>query len=94
MAENINTYITGHHIYKKIWSPVIGEKLNCQREPGNRKDPFAVAVLKNGNIVGHVAKEHLFRFNKLLREGKTVVAVVTGKRENKRRNGSTRPFFL
>ena len=53
MAENINTYITGRHIYKKIWSPVIGEKLNCQREPGNRQDPFAVAVLKNGNIVGH-----------------------------------------
>ena len=29
-------------------------KLPCQREAGNISDPFAVSVLKDGVIVGHV----------------------------------------
>ena len=32
--------------YKDIWAASLGEELPCQREPSNRSDRFAVAVLK------------------------------------------------
>ena len=42
---------------KVAWSPYIGEELPVQREVNNIHDDFAVAVLKNGNTVGHVPRE-------------------------------------
>ena len=33
-----------------------GEELQCGRESGNFRDPFAVAVKKNSDIVGHVPR--------------------------------------
>ena len=43
-----------HHVYKDIWATVVGEELPCQREDGNRADPFNVAVVRGEAIVGHV----------------------------------------
>ena len=33
------------------------EELSCERETGNRVDAFAVAVMKDGTVVGHVPKK-------------------------------------
>ena len=38
---------------KEIWAACIGEELPCKRERGNPHDPFAVAVCKEANTVGH-----------------------------------------
>jgi len=46
--------VHGHHIYKEIWTPVRGEVLTCEQEHKNSKDLFAVSVMNDGNIVGHV----------------------------------------
>ena len=46
--------IRGYHIYKEIWTPEIGEEDNCQCEPGNREDPYAVAIKKGDSVVGHI----------------------------------------
>ena len=35
----------------------VGEEFPCQREDGNRADPFAVAVVRGEAIVGHVPKK-------------------------------------
>ena len=51
MAESC---IRGHHIYQHEWTPVLGEDLQCQRESSNANDPYAVAVMKEDNVVGHV----------------------------------------
>jgi len=48
---------SGHHIYKEIWTPVINEILSCSQEHDNSEDPFAVSVIKDGDIVGHVPRE-------------------------------------
>ena len=53
----IGSTVRGHHVYKAAWSPYIGEELPVQREVNNIHDDFAVAVLKNGNTVGHVPRE-------------------------------------
>ena len=47
----------GYHVYKDIWEASIGEELICVRETSNAKDPFAVAVVKNEVIVGHIPKK-------------------------------------
>ena len=47
----------GYHVYKDIWATVVGEELPCQREDGNRANPFAVAVVRGEAIVGHVPKK-------------------------------------
>ena len=43
------TVARGHHIYKRIWKPVIGEKLSCKndrREEAKLYDDFAIAIYK------------------------------------------------
>ena len=27
--------VRGHHVYKDVWKPEIGEKLHAEHEPGN-----------------------------------------------------------
>ena len=36
----------GYHVYKDIWTAVVGEEFPCKRETGNTFDPFAVAVMR------------------------------------------------
>ena len=38
--------IRGHHVFKLMWSPFVGEILAVKQEKGNRHDRFAVAVLR------------------------------------------------
>ena len=35
----------------------VGEEFPCQREDGNRADPFAVAVVRGEAIVGQIPKK-------------------------------------
>ena len=48
--------VRGYHMYKDIWTPVIGEQLLCQREEGNPNDRYAVSVLHLSTVVGHVPR--------------------------------------
>ena len=43
----IQTYIKGHHVYKDIWTPEIGEQLKVRIEPDNCVDKCAVCVEKD-----------------------------------------------
>ena len=46
--------VRGHHIYKVVWTPEVGEILHLRTEEGNEHNEHAVAVVKDGLIVGHV----------------------------------------
>ena len=46
-----------HHIYKKSWTPVIGEVLSVEGEQDNQYDDYAVAVMKNIDIIRHVCTQ-------------------------------------
>ena len=39
---------------KEVWCAAVGEELSCMREMEKYHDPFAVAVVRSGVIVGHV----------------------------------------
>ena len=41
-----NSFARGYHAYMNIWSPLIGEILNCKREPSNEVDKYAVAIIR------------------------------------------------
>ena len=53
----VESVIRGHHIYKTVWTPFIGETLSLRIEDGNEQDSFAVAVIKNDDIVGHAPRQ-------------------------------------
>ena len=56
MAEEFETDISvrGYHVYQGNWTPIICEQLNCERKDENRRDRYAVAIKRSGNIVGRV----------------------------------------
>ena len=47
----VKSCVQGH---QKIWSPTVGEEMNCVRESTNSEDPFAVAVMRRCAVVGHI----------------------------------------
>ena len=49
--------VRGYHIYRELWDAVVGEELECQRERGNATDMYAVAVIKDCTIVGHLPRK-------------------------------------
>ena len=71
-----------------LWKPILGEVLHCRTEPENPVDKYAVAVLKNKNIVGHLPIGKSGRFAKtifyFLRADSLNIATVKveGKRQN------------
>ena len=55
--------IRGHHIFKNIWTPEIGDILMCVREPEYSYDKNAVALKKSrkkcrtGPTIGHISRD-------------------------------------
>ncbi len=50
--HTLDSVARGHHVYKWIWTPTVGEQLQLRPEEDNESDSRAVAVLKHGVIVG------------------------------------------
>ena len=48
--------IRGHHIYKNVWTPSIGESLSLALESVNSHDRFAVSLVKDERVVGHMPR--------------------------------------
>ena len=48
--------VRSHHVYKKVWLPVIGEQLVLEKEPANPRDEGAVALIKDSQIGGRILK--------------------------------------
>ena len=78
----LDSVVRGHHIYKDIWSSMIGEELQCVREVGNVHDLYAVGVVKTGTgTVGHLPKKISTPCHLFLRKGGTILCTITGRRQ-------------
>ena len=42
----LDSAVRGYHVYKVVWKPTIGEKLQADQELSNEADKFAVKVVK------------------------------------------------
>ena len=83
VSETLSTFdatsaIHGYHYYKDVWTAVIGEQRNCEREFGNRHDSFAVAIMKDGQVVGHVPRTISCMCTLFIRHGGSILATVIG----------------
>ena len=74
--------IRGFHIYRNIWKPNIGDIVCCKIEPENRRDKFAVAVINNDVVVGHIPREHSRVCYYFLVRGGHIHCTITGKHRN------------
>ena len=43
-------------MYKGIWEATVGEGLQYFRDRGNEKDRYAVAVMTNDTVFGHLPR--------------------------------------
>ena len=81
---NLHSFVRGYHEYKHLWTPSIGEVLVVKQERGNRHDKHAVAIVKDGTIVGHVPRDickKVFYF--LSHDGNVAFCEITGERCNR-----------
>ena len=82
--ESIYLYesvIRGHHIFKSVWTPCLGEILLVGKEAGNHHDRNSVALLKaDSTSVGHVhvPREFSRAFWHYLSHGGKISCEVTG----------------
>ena len=53
----VDSCVRGFHVYQDIWTPTTGERLSCQTEDSNEFDPYAVAIWKSVNVIGHVPRK-------------------------------------
>ena len=60
MDLEVESCVRGHHVYSSIWTPELEEALVCERELDNTEDRYAVAVLKDEVIIGHIPRKILF----------------------------------
>ena len=49
--------VRGHHVYKSVWMPHLGEHLPVHPEMGNNHDKYAFSIVRQGGIVGHVRRQ-------------------------------------
>lgn len=75
-----DSMVRGYHVYQDTWQAVLGEILQCRRETNNRRDPFAVAVMKNGTVVGHLPRKISALCSLFLRRRGEITCTVTGSR--------------
>ena len=80
--------IRGFHIYKYIWSLLIGEQLKCTRATDNPLDHYVVAVVSitpvSTETVGHVSRYISAICSTFLQRGGEICCTVTGSRRYSR----------
>ena len=54
---SVELMVWGYHVYQDECDVVIGEELQCCRETDNRHDPYALATLRAGRVIGHMARK-------------------------------------
>ncbi len=74
----VESCVRGHHIYSNVWSPSLGERLQCTREFSNTKDRYAVSVVRLGTIVGHIPRKIAAACALFLARNGTISCEVTG----------------
>ena len=66
------------HIYKEVWTPLIGERLGCAHERSNREDPFTVTMKRGTEMVGHIPRTISCACTLFLRQRGSISCKVTG----------------
>ena len=63
-----------------LGSAAVGEVIACEREPRNTQDRYAVAVKKDGTVIGHLPRKLSRVCSLFVRTGGNIRCTVTGRR--------------
>jgi len=65
--------VHSHHVYKRIWSPCVGEPFETCCEEDNEHNKYAVAVHLNNclTVVGHIPREITRTYHFFIKKRKT-----------------------
>ena len=74
--------VRGYHVYKDVWKPAIRKKLHAEQELDNAVDKFAVKVVKNNELVGHLPREYSQILWYFIARGGKICVEVTGRRRH------------
>ena len=77
-----NLCIRGYHVYREVWEAAVGETFECAVEPGNAHDKFAVAIEKDGIVIGHLPRKVSRVFALFLKRGGAINCTVTGRQRH------------
>ena len=77
---SVEAMVRDYHEYQSVWDAPIGEALLCEREVGNVHDTFAVAIKKDGKVVGHCSRKISALCSIFIRRGSKITCQVTGRR--------------
>lgn len=69
----IECCIRGYHVYQDIWEAAIDEELVCRPERSNGHDRYAVAVMKNDLVVGHLPSNFSRLYTLSIRRGGVIL---------------------
>ena len=56
--HEMDNVVCGHYVYKLVWLLIIGEQLILEKELANSHNEFAVTVIKDSQMVGHILKNY------------------------------------
>ena len=97
----VRSCVRGHHIYQCVWEPWIGQSLQCEREQGNLKGPYAITILDNTcryiKTVSHLPRKISAACSVFLRKGGHITCIITAHRRysaNLPRGGLEVPYSL
>ena len=77
VSFSVEDVVRGYHKYRDIWVAVVGEEVSCRRKPTNWEDRFAVAVVKDSNIVSHVPRKISSICSLFLKQSEGIICHVT-----------------
>ena len=74
--------VRGYHVYKVVWKPAIGKKLQVDQELDNEVGKFAGKLVKNNEIVNHFPREYSQIFWYFIARGGKIHVELTGHRRH------------
>ena len=83
-----DSVVHGHHVYKDILTPFLGEILHVKQEYHNTEDCFALCIVKGDAsalgdiIIGHVLQEFSCLVWYFIEHGGNVMCEITGHRKH------------
>ena len=79
MTLRVESFVRGYHVYKKDWSPNIGDRFGVEVEETNIHDRYPVAMVVNDHITGHIPRQFSKAVYYFIKNNVMVEGSVTGK---------------
>ena len=78
---SFSSVVRGFHVYQEVWTPVLNAEYSTSQEHGNIEDQYAVAVINNDQVVGHVPRELSQTFWYFIEREGEIICKVTGRKQ-------------